>query len=401
MANNNSWMWIVGILVMIIIISTTNLTDYGIFSISDMDNGVIEDTTIKINNENLEKLTIDVSESYQIQSQQSQSMDFMTTPSILQSSDISTIEIENYGVENIKGSEYRSWIQWNSLEKEKVYFLGFYLRNEEGGIARIYSKSVTFPQGMSLITTSNNFLFNMPGKYDAIFAFFDENGQNILKTTDWIEDVIIIQEIPIVQITGYQIKDYDLEDYVKNLEIKPGDISNKRIKILSEWKSNVNKQYGCMAYLKDKNEKIINLLYYLRTYSGETFTRCGFFINTIGDTLLNQGPDIYDIRFRIYDINGGNIGSILADTNWIENVIIVKEDIECVIAGCSGQVCTDSETAKGLITTCEFRPEYNCFKFSECGYFNEKCEWKKTEEYLKCVQDATTCKCISKKCTRT
>lgn len=38
----------------------------------------------------------------------------------------------------------------------------------------------------------------------------------------------------------------------------------------------------------------------------------------------------------------------------------------CAKAGCSGTICADAEKAPGIVTTCEFRPEYACYQNAAC-----------------------------------
>lgn len=57
---------------------------------------------------------------------------------------------------------------------------------------------------------------------------------------------------------------------------------------------------------------------------------------------------------------------------------------DCVTAGCSGQLCVDADSA-GIITTCEFRPEYACFASSTCErQADGVCGWTETAAYLEC-----------------
>jgi hypothetical protein len=57
----------------------------------------------------------------------------------------------------------------------------------------------------------------------------------------------------------------------------------------------------------------------------------------------------------------------------------------CVVSGCSGQVCDDRPWA----TTCEWRPEYACFRAARCGRFGADgaCGWEQTPELLTCLAD--------------
>lgn len=54
----------------------------------------------------------------------------------------------------------------------------------------------------------------------------------------------------------------------------------------------------------------------------------------------------------------------------------------CVVTGCSGQICSDEE----VITTCEYRAEYACYKTARCERQpNGKCGWKETQQLQECL----------------
>ncbi len=67
-------------------------------------------------------------------------------------------------------------------------------------------------------------------------------------------------------------------------------------------------------------------------------------------------------------------------------------DSDCVKAGCSGQVCTTKEKARGFVTTCELRPEYLCFGSTSCGCVNGKCSWRRNPEFESCWIQETSAK---------
>ena len=55
----------------------------------------------------------------------------------------------------------------------------------------------------------------------------------------------------------------------------------------------------------------------------------------------------------------------------------------CIITGCSGQVCAEQE----VMTTCEFRPEYACFKSARCERLGDgQCGWTATAELKVCLE---------------
>ena len=73
-----------------------------------------------------------------------------------------------------------------------------------------------------------------------------------------------------------------------------------------------------------------------------------------------------------------------------EAVTIVNN---CVVAGCSSQLCIskDEQEAGGGISTCEFREEYACYRFSECReQADGQCGWTMTPEVTQCLENPPT-----------
>jgi hypothetical protein len=57
----------------------------------------------------------------------------------------------------------------------------------------------------------------------------------------------------------------------------------------------------------------------------------------------------------------------------------------CMRTGCSGQICADHE----VITTCEYRTEYECYKKATCErQANGDCGFTKTKELTDCLAKA-------------
>ncbi|MFH1532577.1 MAG: MopE-related protein [Pseudomonadota bacterium] len=56
---------------------------------------------------------------------------------------------------------------------------------------------------------------------------------------------------------------------------------------------------------------------------------------------------------------------------------------ECIVSGCSGEICAPTEMA----SDCQWLPEYECLKFSVCGNFSDEggCAWLQTDAYLACI----------------
>src|SRR5262245_41241184 len=56
----------------------------------------------------------------------------------------------------------------------------------------------------------------------------------------------------------------------------------------------------------------------------------------------------------------------------------------CKKSGCSAQICSD----KAMVTTCEWRPEYACYRTAECKkQAHGKCGWTMTPALKSCLGD--------------
>lgn len=60
------------------------------------------------------------------------------------------------------------------------------------------------------------------------------------------------------------------------------------------------------------------------------------------------------------------------------------EPVPCFVGGCSGQVCSNDP---GVVTTCEWRPEYACYRSATCGIDADgSCGWVETAELTSCLE---------------
>lgn len=58
---------------------------------------------------------------------------------------------------------------------------------------------------------------------------------------------------------------------------------------------------------------------------------------------------------------------------------------DCVVTGCSGQLCADTE----IFTTCEWRDEYACYQEASCVRQKDGvCGWVQTGELFECLNNA-------------
>ena len=61
-------------------------------------------------------------------------------------------------------------------------------------------------------------------------------------------------------------------------------------------------------------------------------------------------------------------------------------DSDCSAGGCSGQVCASKDKASDIITTCEYKEEYGCYRLTSCGCINNKCTWEENTEFKNCLE---------------
>ncbi len=60
---------------------------------------------------------------------------------------------------------------------------------------------------------------------------------------------------------------------------------------------------------------------------------------------------------------------------------------QCALAGCSNIICTEKDKASDIVTTCEYREEYACYKTERCEVQpNGKCGWTQTATLSACLQ---------------
>lgn len=63
--------------------------------------------------------------------------------------------------------------------------------------------------------------------------------------------------------------------------------------------------------------------------------------------------------------------------------LLAVDEKTCYVGGCSGQVCSDRE---GVISTCEFRPEYACYRDATCEAQGDgECGWTETAALSACL----------------
>lgn len=57
-----------------------------------------------------------------------------------------------------------------------------------------------------------------------------------------------------------------------------------------------------------------------------------------------------------------------------------EKDSDCKIGGCNGEICSEEE----MSSICLYKPEFECFKLTNCKCINGRCDWEQTEKFLDC-----------------
>lgn len=78
------------------------------------------------------------------------------------------------------------------------------------------------------------------------------------------------------------------------------------------------------------------------------------------------------------------------DRLFVENIVLGDTDEYisnyCKVAGCSGQLCVPAIEAGNILTRCEYRAEYACYKTAKCEpRSNGGCGWTQTPELTQCL----------------
>lgn len=89
-----------------------------------------------------------------------------------------------------------------------------------------------------------------------------------------------------------------------------------------------------------------------------------------------------DQKMYLFGVIGSSGDQILQTFKFLNSQEGEKVKDGCKITGCSGQICSDER----VMTTCEFRQEYACYKSAICERQSDgKCGWTQTAELIQCL----------------
>jgi hypothetical protein len=112
--------------------------------------------------------------------------------------------------------------------------------------------------------------------------------------------------------------------------------------------------------------------------------RAGVSDEQIGEALEGMHGDGLIVAGERYTVSGpaGEAKARSVTQFWLRATDEVA-DKTCYVGGCSGQICSDEE---GVISTCEWQPEYACYQSARCEVQADgNCGWTQTAELQACL----------------
>lgn len=124
--------------------------------------------------------------------------------------------------------------------------------------------------------------------------------------------------------------------------------------------------------------------YKMATCEAQANGNCGWTPNPEFDVCMKDAtrPDGCELEYVLQCKDGFIDGCISGETRVHECVAVKPRPKACVPTGCSGQICA----AEPIITTCEWRPEYACYKLATCeAQASGSCGWTPNPEFDVCM----------------
>lgn len=113
----------------------------------------------------------------------------------------------------------------------------------------------------------------------------------------------------------------------------------------------------------------------------------------ISPTIVQQQACTREAKICPDGSSVGRNGPNCEFTSCPEVQITTTKSDECMIAGCSGELCVEktlNPQSDGLATICQYKDEYACLKASRCEKQNDgTCGWTNTQEYTVCLNSVS------------
>jgi hypothetical protein len=89
-----------------------------------------------------------------------------------------------------------------------------------------------------------------------------------------------------------------------------------------------------------------------------------------------------DIKYQ--NLEGGFWSIVVKKAEEVRSENNLDKNNQCFVGGCSGQICSNDPY---VVSTCEWRPEYACYKNAKCEIQKDgNCGWTITPEIEECLQ---------------
>lgn len=137
--------------------------------------------------------------------------------------------------------------------------------------------------------------------------------------------------------------------------------------------------YPCPSFKESKLNSAITAM-----IADVQWTSSGASDRLIGTALDKMHTDgLIVAGYRTYVHGPGGDGKARSVSNFFLKMTNEPAQAQCFVGGCSGQVCSEQE---GVITTCEFKPEYACYHTATCeAQADGTCGWTETPELQACL----------------
>lgn len=106
-----------------------------------------------------------------------------------------------------------------------------------------------------------------------------------------------------------------------------------------------------------------------------------------GDTVFSFSPWVHTQRYN--DLN--TIFAMISTFKSLDPSITTptSSKADCMVGGCSGQLCVEESDEDGMVSTCEYTEAYACYKTAKCEVqASGTCGWTQTPELTSCLDSA-------------
>lgn len=145
---------------------------------------------------------------------------------------------------------------------------------------------------------------------------------------------------------------------------------------------------GCLS-LGQINQRLVNNRFEVAIHAEYPDLPPGTYACTANVTAFDK-----NIPLSVYELAAGNYEYSINGGDYAGSFTLTKDNrfatddlipLGCVVSGCSGQLCVEA-SGEGVVTTCEYREEYACYKTAVCErQASGQCGWTETPGLAQCL----------------